>query len=182
MRRISPSLVLSIVAIVLACSGGAYATTRITGAQIKNSSITGLDIRNRSLTSADFYSPSALRGPQGPAGPAALSTLVRVESAQVFVSGGALGQATAVCPAGYGVVSGGYRSAGSDAEVFSQDSFGAANAWTALYDNFDSSVQGYIIATAYCSASGAAASPRSVGASSQVRIQQAIDEQQRSHQ
>ena len=55
MRSVTPSLVIDVLALVLACSGGAFAASSyITGKQIKNSSITGADVKNRSLTPADF--------------------------------------------------------------------------------------------------------------------------------
>ena len=49
-RRPSPSLVVAVVALVLALGGGAYAAATITGKDIKNGSITGKDIKKGSLT------------------------------------------------------------------------------------------------------------------------------------
>jgi hypothetical protein len=89
-RRISPALVLSVLAIVLATTAGATAASSlITGKQIKNSSITGADIKDRSVGADDIKSlsigPSKISdglaadieagktnvpGPAGPAGPA----------------------------------------------------------------------------------------------------------------
>ena len=88
MGRITPSLVIAVVALVLACTGGAAAATKlITGTQIKNSSLTGADIKNASLGGDDLRSESigpsklslsvqdtlekaGIPGPAGPAGPA----------------------------------------------------------------------------------------------------------------
>jgi hypothetical protein len=65
MRKISPSLVVSTAAVVIASAGSATAATLITGKQIKDGTITSRDVRNRSLTGADIkpgsLSQSALR-------------------------------------------------------------------------------------------------------------------------
>jgi hypothetical protein len=71
----SPALVVAMVAVFVALTGTAVATTSalITGAQIKNGSITGADVKNKSLTARDFKGsirgPRGLRGASGPAGP-----------------------------------------------------------------------------------------------------------------
>jgi Collagen triple helix repeat (20 copies) len=69
-RRITPSLVLSLVALVLACTGSAVAGGLITGQQIKNGSITGTDIKNKSLGTEKLSADArrALAGTIGPAG------------------------------------------------------------------------------------------------------------------
>jgi hypothetical protein len=89
-RHISPALVLSVLAIILATTAGATAASSlITGKQIKNSSITSADIKNSSIAGDDLkgatIGPSKLSdglvndietgkdnvpGPAGPAGPA----------------------------------------------------------------------------------------------------------------
>lgn len=48
-RRVSPSLIVASLALVVASSGSAVAAALITGAQIKNESVTGVDIKNKSL-------------------------------------------------------------------------------------------------------------------------------------
>jgi Collagen triple helix repeat (20 copies) len=80
--RQSPAMVVAMLALFVALTGTAVATTSalITGNQIKNSSITGADVKNKSLTPRDFRGsvrgPRGLRGaagsigPQGVAGPA----------------------------------------------------------------------------------------------------------------
>ena len=78
LRRISPAMIIAMVALFVALSGTAVATTSalITGKQIKNSSITGADVKNKSLTARDFRGsvrgPRGPRGLTGPAGPAGL--------------------------------------------------------------------------------------------------------------
>jgi hypothetical protein len=68
--RPSPALVVAMVALFVALTGSAVATTSalITGKQVKNGSITGADVKNKSLTARDFR--GSLRGPQGVPGPA----------------------------------------------------------------------------------------------------------------
>ncbi len=71
LRPPSPALVLSIIAIVVACAGTAYAATRITSSsQIRNGVIAGADIRSRAITGPKIkngtitpnkFSPGALR-------------------------------------------------------------------------------------------------------------------------
>jgi hypothetical protein len=71
--RQSPALVVAMLALFVALTGTAVATTSalITGKQIKNSSITGADVKNKSLTAKDFKgSVRGARGPVGPSGPA----------------------------------------------------------------------------------------------------------------
>jgi hypothetical protein len=68
--RVSPAFVVAVIALFVALSGAAVATTTgmISGASIKNSSITGADVKDKSLTPADFR--GSVRGPAGEAGPA----------------------------------------------------------------------------------------------------------------
>jgi hypothetical protein len=63
--RQSPAMVVAMIALFVALTGTAVATTSalITGSQIKNSSITGLDVKNKSLTPRDFR--GSVRGPRG---------------------------------------------------------------------------------------------------------------------
>jgi hypothetical protein len=63
--RQSPAMIVGMIALFVALSGTAVATTSalITGNQIKNSSITGVDVKNKSLTPRDFR--GSVRGPRG---------------------------------------------------------------------------------------------------------------------
>jgi hypothetical protein len=70
--RQSPAMVVAMLALFVALTGTAVATTSalITGNQIKNSSITGADIKNKSLGIADLATKArGARGARGPAGP-----------------------------------------------------------------------------------------------------------------
>jgi len=51
LRPPSPALVISIVAVVIACTGSAVAATVITGKQIRNGTITHVDIKNGTILS-----------------------------------------------------------------------------------------------------------------------------------
>jgi hypothetical protein len=75
--RVSPALVVAMLALFVALTGAAVATTSalITGKQILNNSITGADVKDKSLTPKDFKGsvggargPAGTAGPQGPAG------------------------------------------------------------------------------------------------------------------
>ena len=64
------SIVVSLVAVVLAMAGTATAAKMISGKQIKDASITGKDVKDGSLTSKDLDgSVTGQRGERGPAGP-----------------------------------------------------------------------------------------------------------------
>ena len=75
--RISPALVVAIVALMAALGGTAVAGSLITGKQIANDSITSRHVRNGSLKYADLAPsmrsamerPDSEPGPAGPAGP-----------------------------------------------------------------------------------------------------------------
>ncbi|HEV2777653.1 MAG TPA: hypothetical protein VGV90_18830 [Solirubrobacteraceae bacterium] len=54
LRPPSPALAVSIVAVVIACTGSAVAATLITGQQIRNGTVTGADIKDGSLLSKEL--------------------------------------------------------------------------------------------------------------------------------
>lgn len=54
LRPPSPALAVSIVAVVIACTGSAVAATMITGAQIRNGTVSGADIRDGTLLSKEL--------------------------------------------------------------------------------------------------------------------------------
>lgn len=179
MRRINPTMVVAVVALVFACSGGAYAASSyITGKQVKNSSLTGADIKDKSLTPADFQGsvkgpagpagPAGVAGPQGPQGPAgapgpsSIQQISRV-TASMSVAAGQVDGPTVACPPGQGIVSGGFQSAGAG-YVFTSDSFGVRS-WSVGYDNFDATVAADVTAIAFCAPAGSAITPKSAGTS-----------------
>jgi hypothetical protein len=122
-RRPSPALVISCVALVFALAGTGYATVlqvpraSVGTPQLKNSAVTSLKVKNHSLLRVDFAAgqlPAGPRGPAGPTGPAGpagtpgLSALERVESTSVSNSATPKTQAT-TCPAGKRLLGGGVR-------------------------------------------------------------------------
>jgi hypothetical protein len=107
--------------------------------------------------------PQGLSGPPGPTGPAGEGQTVGTQynliqpNAQTVtqtVGPGAVQSASAICPPGYAVLGGGYRSSGSEgAEVFFNDSFGSRDTWAVGVDN-SGSRRATIAVTAYCVPSG----------------------------
>jgi hypothetical protein len=117
MRRPSPSLILSCIAVFLAFTGGAVAATQIGGKQIKDASITGKDIKNDSLTAKDITGqlqgprgPAGERGPQGPAGAAGSGgATVSFQPAGATITEDGITTVDAPCPAGQVAVGGGFE-------------------------------------------------------------------------
>jgi hypothetical protein len=167
-QRITPSLVLAVLAVVLAAAGGAAAQSAITGRQIENASITGADIRNRSLTARDIRRRTlrALRGAQGPAGapgaPGAAgpagTLAATVEAVGPAVTMGSLGSgtnvqaSTAECPAGTVVTGGGWD---GGVRVFISQAKRSGNGYFVIGVNTASESVG-IQAQAFCGAAPAA--------------------------
>jgi hypothetical protein len=138
-RHLSPALVLSVIAIVLAMTAGATAATSyITGKQIRDGSLTGRDIKNRSIGVDDIQpesigpsrlssgvlddieagkdnlpgpmGPAGATGPAGPTGPAGSTSVVTVTSPhQLVPSGGTTTAMRADCPPGMTVVGTGFN-------------------------------------------------------------------------
>lgn len=66
-----PSMLVAIIAVLLAGVGTATAAKVISGKQIKDGSVTGRDVKDGSLSAGDFSgSVAGPRGDQGPVGPA----------------------------------------------------------------------------------------------------------------
>ncbi len=122
-RRPSPALVISCVALALALGGTSYAavlkipSNSVGTAQLKNSAVTSAKVRNRSLLRADFAPgqiPAGPTGPQGPAGPAGpagppgLTAIERVEATSDNNSTNAKTM-TIACPSGKRLLGGGVR-------------------------------------------------------------------------
>jgi len=147
MRRPSPALVLSCIAVFLSAAGGAAAASQIGGKQIKDGSITGKDIKNDSLTGTDIKGnvrgPEGPRGPQGPAGkggpvasPAGVAVSYRLKTQTIPADGQEL--VYALCPAGQVPTGGSHRA--QEGLVVLYDGFGdstSANpdSWAALVGN-----------------------------------------------
>ena len=167
MRFSMKALLIAGLAVLVLGGGAAGAARLITGAQIKNSSITGVDIKNKSLRPADFKGsvagpagPAGPAGAPGPAGPTVVNGLTRVPGPTVFVAPSSQGQSTATCPAGQGIVEGGFITTGTGS-VAASDTFGAANSWTVNLDNLEGvTTSADVQAIAYCAPLGQAVGPR----------------------
>ena len=122
-RRPSPALVISCIALVFALAGTGYATVlqvprnSVGTLQLKNAAVTSAKVKNRTLLRADFASgqlpagpagPTGPIGPAGPAGPAGLSGLERVDTTSASNSVTSKTQAT-TCPTGKRLLGGGVR-------------------------------------------------------------------------
>ena len=57
--RPTPSLIVSIIALVIACAGGAYAAATITGSDIKNNSLKSNEVKNKTLKKKDLQQEAA---------------------------------------------------------------------------------------------------------------------------
>lgn len=150
-KRITPALVLSVVAVILAVSGTATAASLITSKQIKDGTVTGRDVKNRSLSPADFS--GSVRGPQGPAGPAGTTgpagpTGATGVASIVSTNASDIGGAFTYCPAGTRVVSGGGVDVSDTGHLWLsaavKDDATGRTGWAAGGD-------GETIAVAYCS-------------------------------
>lgn len=122
-RRPSPALVISCIALTVALGGTSYATVlnvprnSVGTPQLKNSAVTSVKVQNRSLLRADFapgqvpagpVGPAGPTGPAGPAGPAGLTGVERVELTSVNNSTPSR-TAAITCPAGKRLIGGGAR-------------------------------------------------------------------------
>jgi len=129
-RRPSPALVISCVALLVALGGTGYATVlqvpknsigppqlkkgAVTNPKLANNSITTGKIRNGQLVRADFRGgtfppgPAGPAGPAGPTGPPGLSGVERVESVSASNSTSTRIQSV-TCPAGKRLIGGGAR-------------------------------------------------------------------------
>ena len=133
-RRPSPALVISCVALTVALGGTSYATVlnvpdnSVTTAKIRNDAVTApkiktgavraSEVKNGSLLNVDFKPGQLPAGPAGPAGSPGISGLQRFDVATT--SSNANSKSVVVtCPAGKRVVGGGARVIGSGAPVVS---------------------------------------------------------------
>ena len=113
-RRPSPALVISCIALVFALAGTGYATVlqvprnSVGTLQLKNAAVTSAKVKNRSLLRADFAAGQLPAGPAGPTGPAGLSGVERVDTTSASNSVTSKTQAT-TCPAGKRLLGGGVR-------------------------------------------------------------------------
>jgi hypothetical protein len=169
-KRLTPGVVLGIVALVVAMTGSAVGASLITGKQVKNSSLTGKDIKNKSLTKQDFKGsvrgPRGLTGPQGapgatgatgPAGPSELATLTDTFGS-LDVAAGDVDGGTLSCDDGQKVVSGGFEYTAPDGKgrIVASEANEALDGWLVVLDNSENTATATVSADALCAAAGKA--------------------------
>lgn len=112
-ERISPSMIVAVIALIVAMSGVGYAATTIGSAQIKNNAVASADIKNGAVASVDLKdggvapkdlsaaARTTLAGPRGPQGVAGAAGTPGAPGApgvvkgQLVVEAGAVGAGSA---------------------------------------------------------------------------------------
>lgn len=168
-KRLTPGVVLGVLALVIAMTGSAVGASLITGKQIKNSSITGKDIKNKSLTKSDFRGsvrgPRGLTGPQGPPGatgapgPAGSSGLSNLTDTfgTLTVAAGEVDGGSLPCDDGQKIVSGGFEYTAPDGKgrIVASEASETLDGWVVVLDNSESTEPATLGADALCAAAGA---------------------------
>ena len=154
---VSPALVVSVIALVVALGGTSYAAfslprNSVGSGQLKTGAVTGRKVKGHSLLAADFKAGQLPRGPQGakgntgaqgPQGPkgdtgiagsAGISGYEIVEGTAMSVPAGASAGASATCPADKKVLSGG-AVAGTGLVLRYSAPLGNAQGWSAVATN-----------------------------------------------
>jgi hypothetical protein len=169
----SPSIVVGIIALVIALGGTAFAQSvlprnSVGSRQIRTNAVTSSEIKDRTIRLRDISrtARSELRGQRGPAGPpgppgaagtgtgtgsAALNLVVATAAGSV--GAGAVTAANATCPAGRRVTGGGARvDTGTDVSV--RESYPSSNntVWTVRVGNDDAAGTATYTAFAICAA------------------------------
>ena len=166
-KRVTPGVVLGILALVIAMTGSAVGASLITGKQIKNSSITGKDVKNKSLTKSDFKGSvrgaRGLTGAQGPPGapgapgPSAVSNLTD-SFGTITVDAGQVDGGTLPCDDGQKIVSGGFEYTAPDGKgrIVASEASETLDGWLVVLDNSESTEAATLGADALCAATGQA--------------------------
>lgn len=153
------TILILVAALVVGVPGAAIGASKITSRDIKDGTIKLRDISKRAKHhlhgARGLIGPQGPQGPQGPAGPVNVGALVRV-SAHKSVPAGSIDSVAAVCPRGYGVVTGGFAGITGNGNVFYSDSLGSRTSWSVGLDNFSSTSAGDLYAVAFCAPAGRA--------------------------
>jgi len=169
-------------------TGKQIKNSSITGVDVKNESLSGDDLKAASIGPAELSDgvnndiataksrpltpgpagPQGPAGPAGPAGPSDLSGITVVSSAQVpFGPTDVVMGATAFCPAGQKVVSGGGVSI-SDEELAASAPNADRSGWFVIGVDLVDNGNEYVQAQALCAASGKAVAARSTSRSASL--------------
>jgi hypothetical protein len=95
--RLSSAHVLALMALVVACSGTAYAAATIGSAQIVNDSVRSIDVKNNNLTGTDIKNGTLSTLDLSSTAQQSLQTTFRADGTMVELAGGAAGTATFNC-------------------------------------------------------------------------------------
>lgn len=131
--RVSPTLVVALIALFVALSGTAYAAVTL-----PRNSVTTIQVKDRSLLSKDFKAGQLPAGPAGANG----ATNVVVREASATLSPGGLAGVRALCQGSERVTGGGYNyNTGAAAVVLASFPVmaGTVNAWHVTAENRGSS-------------------------------------------
>jgi hypothetical protein len=143
----SPAMAVALIALGAALGGSAVAgSDLITGAQIKDHSV--------GLNDLSYTAIAKLRGRPGPPGPpgptASIANKLAIVHATFNIAAGAVGTATAHCPAGSVILSGGAHTNGQGLWISAPIALlGAGTGWQAGGSSF-SSLPSQVDATAIC--------------------------------
>jgi len=148
------TLIACVVAAFFIAGGTATASKLITGKDIKNGSIKLADLS--AGTKSALKGKTGPRGPQGPAGPSSIGQLTTVASPEVPFGTEIVTAATAYCPSGQRVVSGGGVSI-SDQEIAATMPTAGRTGWFVIgVDLVDDGGTSYVQAVANCAPAGRA--------------------------
>jgi hypothetical protein len=105
----SPSMVVAVIALVVALSGSAYAAVTINGKNIKKGTVTSKQIKNGTIVKSDLSKKLSVVGPQGPQGVPGAAAATNVVTRRVLEAAGAGGfsDRDVQCAAGERLVGGG---------------------------------------------------------------------------
>ena len=143
----SPAMAVALIALGAALGGSAVAGTGlITGAQIQDHTV--------GLNDLTYQAIARLRGRQGPPGPpattASIAKKLKIVQATYTIPAGAVGSATAHCPSGSVILSGGGHTTGQGLWVSAPIAvLGAGTGWQAGGTAF-STLPSQVDATAIC--------------------------------
>jgi hypothetical protein len=159
MKRLSPSMVVAMLALLVALSTSAFAASRL----LPRNSVGSAQIINHSVKKVDLHAPlpRGPRGPEGPEGPQGVfstTNVTLVNGPTATVAPGAVGASQANCPTGSVALASGWDGESAppvDATVADDDKVGVSS-WNIVMVNW-ASVSMTFHAQVICAIAGARA-------------------------